>query len=298
MPGPVTDANRVTYRENVRLALQEMNAIYDNTFEFDSQLAGEQAQVIDIIGASEARRNAPEGGDTPNIGATHEPVWCAPERNDWGKLIERGDAVRALTDFKSSYVQGGAKAMVRGKNAILAGAVFANRRIGKQGVTSSAWAGSTVPIDTDQSGTPTSMTVAKILRAYRYLEEAEVNVEEEEIFLGLDPEENEQLYNDLTFVSKEYRDQAVVEKKRVKSILGLTIVPGKRFSVFDPSAEISVAPLWVKRGMVWGQFMPLKVDSAPNPNKQYREHPYMEEYLGATRVEDALVVKILNKKVA
>lgn len=296
MAGPVTDVHRLTYKENVLLALQEKKPLYDDAFMFDPSLAGEKAQIVDIIGASEARRNAAEGGDTPNIGATHEPVWATPERLDWGKLIEKGDAVRALTDFKSKYVQGGANAMVRGKNIILAESLFADRKIGRQGETTSAWNGSTVPVDLDQNGTPHKMTVSKILRGFRLFEDNEIDIEEEEIFLALDPQENEELYQDITFVSKDYRTKAVIEEKRVKEILGVRILPGKRLSIYDPDANTSVAALWIKRGMWWGEFSALDVRSSPNPNKQYREHPYMEQYIGATRSEDELVVKILNKK--
>jgi hypothetical protein len=298
MAGLVTDANRLTYRENVKLAVQERVGVFDNAFMFDANLKGEQAQIVDIIGTIEARRNAAEGGDTPNQKPTHEPVWCVPTRLDAGSLIEKGDVVRTLTDLKSAYVQSQANAMVRGRNAVLAEAVFANRRIGRQGETSSAWAGQTVAIDVDQPGTAHGMTVSKIMRAYRYWEEAEINLDEEEIFIGLNAEENEQLYNDIMFVSTEFRSKAVIEEKRVRQILEAKIIPTQRFSIYNPSAEISCAAMWLKSGMYWGEFSALDVRSAPNPNKQFREQTYVEQYVGATRGEDIRTIKVLNKKAA
>jgi hypothetical protein len=302
MPGPVTDAHRYKYRDNVELAIKERKPIFEHAFTFAPDLAGEAAQVLDIIGEGEARRDAPEGGDTPNIGATHEPVWITPTRIDWGKIIEKGDPIRALVEYKSAYVQGGARSITRTKNTIGAEAIFANRKIGKHGTTSAAYnaTGRTVAktVGSSDGSTDVGMNVKKILKAYNYLEEAEVDIDEEEIFLALDPTENEELYHDVTYVSKDYRNKAVIEEKRVREILGLKIIGTKKLSIYDSAeaANTSVAALWCKRGMYYGPFSELMVRSTENPAKQYREHPYMEQWYGATRAYDELVVKILNKR--
>ncbi len=296
MAGPVTDAHRIEYRENVQLALQEKKAIFDSAFQFDSDLKGKQVMMTDIVGQMEARVDAPEGGDTPDNEATHEPVWVRPRRVDWGKVITKEDQIKALTDFKSQYVQGGAAAVVRKKNIILADALFGPRLIGNEIPVATPWAGQTVGIQVgspDGAPADTGMNVKKILRAIRYMEDAEINIEEEECFLACDPTEIEQLYNDLTYVNKDYRAKAVLEEKRVLEILGIPIIPTKRIG--DAAANQSCAALWTKSGMAWGEFMPLEINSQPNPAKQYREHPYMETWIGATRIEDARVVKILNK---
>lgn len=302
MAGPVTDVHRFKYSENVQLAIQERKPLFEPSFTFAPDLAGESAQVLDIVGQTEARRDAPEGGDTPNIGQTHEPVWIKPTRLDWGKIIEKGDAIRALTEYKSPYVQNGANAMTRGKNALCAEAIFAARMIGKHGTTSAPYAasGRTVAktVGSSDGNTAVGMNVKKILAGFKALEEAEVEIDEEEISLALDPTENEELYYDVTFVSKDYRDKAVMEQKRVREILGVKIISTKRLSIYDSAEEAntSVAALWCKRGMYYGPFSALMVRSQENPAKQYREHPYMEQWYAATRAYDELVVKILNKR--
>ena len=296
MAGPVTDAHRVTYQENVALALQERKAQFDIAFTYTSQVSGKQVQVVDIIGASEARLDAAEGGDTPDIDANHEPVWMRPRRIDWGKVIRIEDAIKALTDFKSPYVQGGSRGVVRKKNQILAEAIFGPRLIGNEVPVSTPWAGRTVPVDLGSTGTPNGMSVKKILNGMRLMEEDEVVIEEEEPYLALDPEEVESLWNDLTFVSKDYREQAQMDdiNKRVMAIFGIPIIPTKRIA--DADATTSTAGFFLKSGMHWGDAMPMTIKSAPNPAKQYREHPYIEQWLAATRSEDAKAVKILNKK--
>lgn len=293
MAGPVTDAHRITYRENVQLALQERKAQFESAFSYTSGVNGKQMQITDLIGKSEARVDAPEGGDTPDISATHEPVWARPRRIDWGKVITKEDAIKALTDFKSPYVQGGVNGVIRAKNAIMAGAVFGPRLIGNEVPVSTAWAGNTVAASVGGTGA-TGMNVKKILRAINYAETAEIVFEEEDWYLGLDPQEMEDLYGDLTYISKDYREQAQIDdkQKRVTAIFGIPIIPTKRFA--DSAANTSVAALWAKSGLWWGEAMPLTVTSAPNPAKQYREHPYIETWIAATRTEDAKAIKILN----
>jgi len=295
--GPVTDTHRVTYEENFKLALQEGKPQFDDTFEYTSQVKGKQVQVTDIIGTSEARIDAPEGGPTPNMASQHEPVWMRPRRVDWGKLLSVEDYIKSTNNFRSSYIMTGTKAMTRARNSILASAVFGPRLIGNEVPTSSPWNGDTVAVDVGADAA-TGMNVKKILRALRLLEEAEITPEEEQLYLGLDPEEVEGLYYDLTYVSKDYRDRAQLEDmtRRVTAIFGIPIVPTKRFSPVDPDGTTSVAALWCKSGMYWGEAMALDLKSAPAVGQQFREQVYAEQWFAATRTEDKKVIKILNKK--
>jgi hypothetical protein len=291
--GPVTDTHRITYKENVALAIQEKRAVFEAGFDYTSGISGKQTQVLNVIGKSEARVDAPEGGDTPDIDSQHEPIWVRPTRLDWGKVLRKEDSIKALTDYKSEYVQVGASAMTRGKNAIMAAAVFGPKLIGNEVPSSTAWAGRTVAIDVGGTGS-TGFNVKKILRGIQLMETDDVEVNEEQLVIGADPVEIEQLWGDITFVSKDYRKDAQLDdmNKRVMAIFGIPIITTKRFA--DAAANQSVAGLWCKSAMKWGDAMPLDINSAPNPQKQFREQVYMENWIAATRTFDAKAVKILN----
>lgn len=291
--GPDLDTHRITYRENVMLALQEQKDQFGDAFSYIETVNGKQLQIVDLIGEMEAREDAAEGGDTPDIEASHEPVWVRPKRLDWGKIIKLEDTIKALTDFKSEYVQGGVKAIVRKKNRILANALFGNRLIGNEVPATAAWAGQTVPVDFGSTGTPNRMSVAKLNHALRRMEDDFVDIDMEELYLALNPQQNEELYTDITFTSKDYRDKAVMEERRVKEIMGIPILSTKNVPNFDGATY--TGGLFAKSGMHWGPAMPLTVKSQPNPAKQYREHPYIEHWIAATRSEDKKVVKILTK---
>jgi hypothetical protein len=296
MAGPVTDAHRIIYRDQVQQAIQEKNRQFDDYFNYLDGVSGKQLMVTDIIGTMEARIDAPEGGDTPDIETTHEPVWVRPRRIDWGKLIKKEDQIKALTDFKSEYVQAGANAYVRAHNTLLAGAIFGPRLIGNEVPSTAPWAGRTVPVDLGSTGTPNNMSVKKILNAIQVMETDDVVIEEESLAIAMTSVENEQLWNDLTHVSKDYRAKAQLDDmaQRVRTIFDIPVIITKRLGLYDASTY--QAGLFCKSAMHWGPAMPMTIQSAPNPAKQYREHPYIEGWEVATRSEDYKVVKILNKK--
>lgn len=296
--GPVEETYKLTYQSNVELAVQQKMSHFEAAFTFHPGLKGRTTQLLDLVGMTEAREDAPDSGDTPDIGSDHGQVWCKPKRIDWGRLVKKEISVKAAVDYTSSYVQGGAAAVVRKKDDILAAAFFGNKLTGQDGLTSTAYDGASRTVDKTvgsiDGATNTGMNVKKILRAFRYLEEADVTIEDEEIFLALTPQENEELYDDVTYVSKDYRGRAVIEDKRVRQILGITILPTTVKRLPNEDANTHYAPLWCKRGMHYGEFDPLSTIIERNPNKQYRLHPYMEMFLGATRGEDELVIRITN----
>ncbi len=292
--GPVTDTHRIQYRNNVELALQELRDQFTAHFTPITNFSGKQLQILDLIGDSEAREDAPEGGGTPDIDVGHEPVWVRPKRFDWGKTLKVEDQIKALTDYKSSYTQGGVAAIVRKRNLFFASAFFGQRLIGNEVPVATNWAGPSVPADYDDGATASRMSVKKILGGIRKMEEAFVEVEMEQIAIALNAQQNEELYNDITFTSKDYIDQSVFEKKVVRAFMGMPILSTQRIPMFDGNTYQGA--MFCKSGMHCGPAMPLNVKSAQNPDKEFREQVYIEEWDVCTRSEDNKVVSLQSKK--
>jgi hypothetical protein len=300
--GPITDAHKLTYNANVQLAVQQKKSKFEMGFSYASGLSGRIATILELIGETTAVVDLGRKADTPDIDNTIEPVWVIPRQLAWGKLIEKEDAIKALTDYQSPFVQAGAKAMVRGKDVILSQAVFAARKIGQDGGTTSAWAGRTVGVGvgagpTDDT-TATGMNVKKILRARRYFAQDQVDIGDEELFASLNAQQIEELFRDLTFISSDYRDRKVLDQPERIDILNTTILPANdgnaAFADYDGSTYTGA--MWVKSGMHWGPFSEMTTDAPLRPDKMNRPHPQMEHWLGATRSEDKKVLKILTKK--
>lgn len=301
--GPITDAHKLTYQNNVMLAVQQKRSRLDMGFSYQSGLSGRQSTMVELIGSASAVVDLGRKADTPDIDNSIEPVWITPRQLAWGKLIEKEDAIKALTDYQGPFTQAGAAAMVRGKDTILSAAMFGSRKIGADGTTVSAWNGSTVTVGIGASATDdttaTGMNVRKLLRGRRLMQAGQVITGDEELFFSGNAQQTEELFRDLTYISHDYRNGKPLDSPdEPQRILNITIMPpndgSAAFADYDGSTY--TAALFCKSGMYWGEFDPLSVNVPLRPDKMMRPHPQMEQWLGAARSEDIKVVKILTKK--
>lgn len=301
--GPITDAHKLTYQNNVALAVQQKRSRLDMGFSYQSGLSGRQSTMVELIGSASAVVDLGRKADTPDIDNSIEPVWITPRQLAWGKLIEKEDAIKALTDYQGPFTQAGAAAMVRGKDTILASAMFGSRKIGADGTTVSAWNGQTVTVGIGASATDdttaTGMNVRKLLRGRRLMQAGQVITGDEELFFSGNAQQIEELFRDLTYISHDYRNGKPLDSPdEPQRILNITILPpndgSAAFADYDGSTF--TAALFCKSGMYWGEFDPLSVNVPLRPDKMMRPHPQMEQWLGAARSEDIKVVKILTKK--
>lgn len=301
--GPITDAHKLTYVANVQLAIQQRRSRLDMAFTYQDGLSGRQMSLLELIGSTTAVVDLGRKADTPDIDNNIEPVWIRPRQLAWGKLIEKEDAIKALTNYQSPFVTAGAAAMVRGKDVILAGSIFANRIIGQDGTTSSAWSGRTVAVGVGYTATDdttaTGMNVRKLLRGRRYMQADQVETGDEELFFTGNAQAIEELFRDITYISRDYRSSKPLEtpdeEQRILNIHILRANDGAA-GLADYDGSTYTSALFCKSGMYWGEFDPLEIRVPERPDKMMRPHPQMEQWLGATRTEDYKVVKILNKK--
>lgn len=298
--GPITDAHKIEYGRNVNLAVQQKKSRFEQGFTYHADWRGREMIFEELIGPTSAIVDGNRGGDTPNIDANVEPVGVVPRQIEWGKLIEKEDAIKALTDYQSPFVQNGAAAIVRGRDLVFSGALFSNRLIGQDGATSQAWdsTGRVVvkEVGSSDGATDTGMNMRKIQRAKRLLRAQDVDLDMEELWGVLNAQEMEELYNDLLTINTDTAKMAYVDhdKKLVHSVGGVNFVSYEKKADYDSTHYASA--IWCKSGMHYGDFSPLQTSCEPNPAKKYRLHPYMENWYGASRSEDAKVIKIVNKK--
>jgi len=297
--GPISDAQKLTFQKNMELALQQKRSKLEGAFTYKTGLSGRLMQMVELYGASAAVVDLGRKADTPDIDSQVEPVWVQPRQIAWGKLMEIEDAIKNVMDPQSLFIQAGAAGMVRKKDSILAGATFGARKIGQDGGTTSAWAGDTVTVgigNTDDT-TAIGMNVRKLIRGVRLMQARQVDIDTEKLFAKTNAQGMEELYRDLVYVNKDYRDKAVLEGKQVRSILDIEIIVADGDAAeADYDGSTFTSALWCQSGLMWGEFSPFRSDIPLRPDKMNRPHPQAEQWLGATRTEDYKVVKILNKK--
>ncbi len=306
MAGPVTDTFKLTYQRLVELAVQQKKSRFEMGFTYHADLRGRQAQILDLVEPTSAIVNPPRGGDTPNIDQNHEPVWVQPNQIVWGKLIEKEDYIKALTDYESPYVQSGAAAIIRGRDAVFASALLGPRTIGLDGLTQQAYTapvvnGRSVVDDTvgsNDGATATGMNVRKLNRGMALLRSRYVEVDYEELWWCGNAQQMEELYNDIITINTDYAKMAVLDdtNKTVQRIGRFNCTTFEAIPNLPALPNDYVSIMWCKSGMHYGDFSALETRAEPNPTKMYRIHPFTENWFGATRSEDAKVVQIATAK--
>lgn len=293
--GPIEAVHKVRYNDNVMLALQRKVSVFRQAFSVIPDVSGTEAQAVELVGKSQAERNAPNNAPTPNIPPSHAGIWVKPDRLTWGRTIPTSTTILTATQYESVYVQEGAAAMRRGEDEIMAEKFFGPRLV-KQDDTGLY---TVVAFDTVNqqlavnygAGGNTGLTVKKIVGAVSKLIDNEVDVDHEPIWAAITGKQNEALYGELQVTSKDYRNKAVFEEKRVVSFMGVNFLTYT--SLPKDGSGYRRVPLWVQSGMWVGDAMPLTTTIERNPAMQYQPHPFMEEWLAATRSEDEKVVEIL-----
>lgn len=298
--GPITDAHKIEYGRNVQLAVQQKTSRFIEGFTYHDDWQGRIMIFEELMGSAAAIVDGARGGETPDIDSNIEPVAVVPHQIEWGKLIEKEDAIKALTNYQSPFVQVGAAAIVRGRDAVFGSSLFGSRLIGQDGGTTQVWdtTNKTV-VQTVGSGdglTDTGMNVRKIQRGKRLMRAFYVELDMEDLWCVVNAQGMEELYNDILTINTDYAKMSVLDtdKKHVSNVAGVNVVQWESMTDFD--ATHYTFAFWAKSGMHYGDFMPLTTTVQENPNKKYRLHPYMENWWGAQRSEDAKVIKIISKK--
>lgn len=296
--GPVEAVYKTTYSANVALALQQKQPKLVPLTSPIVNLSGKEMQAVELIGSSAAIEDGPDNAPTPHIAPKHLGIYVKPRRIYWGRTIPSSTAIKAAVEYQSTYVQEGAAAVQRSRDKFISEAAYGPRYV----KTSEDGIPTAVVFDTANrqiaknygAGADTGLTVKKIVRAISMLMAGDVDVDMEELILWHTSAQNESLYGELQVTSKDYRNKAVFEGKRVTEFMGIRLQHYEKL----PLAEASVrrCMLYCKSGLHAGDAMALTTHIERNPAMLYQPHPFMETWLGATRSEDGKFVDILCKE--
>lgn len=295
--GGVEAVYKTTYQANVELAIQQKTPKLVPLTTPIPKLSGKEAQVVELVGSSDAIEDAPDSGDTPHIAPKHLGIYVQPRRIIWGRSIPSSTAIKAAVDYQSTYVQEGAAAVVRSRDKFVMQAAYGSRYLKYDADTMPV----AVPFDAARimpvnygGGADTGLTVKKFVGAVSMLMAAEIDVDSEDLVCWITSKQNESLYEGLQVTSKEYRDKAIFEDKRVVSFMNVRLQHFEKLPL--ASAGVRSCMFYAKSGLHSGDAMPVTTQIEKNPNRQYQPHPFIETWFGGTRSEDEKFVQILCKE--
>lgn len=273
------------YTTNVELLLQQMgsrlrNAVTTGTY------TGKAAKAVEQVGPVEAIRRNTRHADTPLISTPHDARWVRPKDFEWADLIDDQDKIRMLIDPQSPYARNGAMALGRSIDREIINAFFAASDTGEDGDVSTTFpAGQVVALGA------TGLTVAKLREAKRLLMAADVDIDNEQLFVAVTAQQHDDLLGETQTVSIDFNTTRVLVDGRITAFMGFNFIHTELLLV-DGNGD-NRCPAWAMSGMHLGMWNDITTRISERDDKSYSTQVYVKATHGATRVEEEKVVEIL-----
>ena len=274
------------YSTNVQLLLQQKGSKLRPCVMAGSY-SGKAAKAVEQVGPVVARKRTTRHADTPLISTPADARWCDPISFEWGDLIDDEDKLRMLIDPQSPYAQNGAMALGRALDDTVIGAFFAGAKTGENGTTLTAW-------DTSRSvandiGATAGMNHEKVRAALEKLLEAEVDVDNDELFIAASAKQIMELFGQTQTLSVDYVDGKPVITGKIPMLYGFRFIHSQRL---DKVGDNRHCAAWAKSGMHLGIWNDISTSIDRRPDKGNATQVLCKGTFGATRTEEAKVIRI------
>lgn len=285
----VTAAHTMQFASNVEMLLQQKDSRFGMCVD-GSSATGRTAQVVQQIGPVNPRRKTTRFQDSPVIEAPHDNRWANPADYDWGDFVSKFDVIRTLTDFKSPKAEAGRMALMRAKDDEILAAFFGTAFSGQTGTTANTWAAFIAAFPAHRITVATGVTMDVLRRAKMALMEAEVDVDNEQLYMALTAEQHAQLLNETQATSLDFTDKPVLVEGRIKSFMGFTFIQSQR--VPGVGTAVCSLPVWAKSGVELVTWDGVITKATERADKSYDWYVYVAATYGAVRKEDKKVVEV------
>lgn len=291
MSSEITTAHSEAYASNVELLLQQKKSRLRTAVRSNSY-TGKSAQPVQQIGSVELADWVREG-DTPILNTPHDVRWLQPTTKHGAQLIDKHDFLRTIADFRSPYVETGAAAANRAVDERIITAMFGTSLTGEDKSTPVVWdtwaaANATHLVD---SGGVNGMTVAKLRSAKKALMAAEVDIDNDKLFVVMSAAQHDDLLGETLAASADYNTTPVLVDGRITAFMGFNFITTELLPV-DSNADRRCAA-FAMSGLALGIFGDVTGKVTERDDKSYATQVYTSVTVGATRVEEKKMVEIL-----
>ena len=287
MPETITQAFVQQYQNTMIMLSQQKDSRLEGTTIPPVKMEGEYL-YWERLGPSEAIELTTRHADTPNIEPDHSRRRSAASPYVWSTLLDEADAARMLVDPKGPYQQTAKNAMNRRKDRIILAALGGLAYAGKDGTTA-------VPLPSTQKIPHGSlgMTIAKLMSAKLLLDRAEAP---EERYIVCPSKSITDLLNTTEVTNADYNTVRTLANGQIDTFLGFKFIRTELVYLENGSTTTTFFCYAYAKGAVgMGVINPIQVRLSELPTKNYSWQPWIRMDMGATRVEDALVVEIASQ---
>jgi hypothetical protein len=306
------------YSTNVMMLLQQQGSKLRNTVQ-NMAFTGKAASVAEQFGSVSPVRNQSRHSDTPLISTPQDKRWMYPNDYDWADLVDSQDKLRMLIDPTSQYAMAGAWAMGRAIDDEIIANFFGANNTGENGTASTGTlysfnSNSQSVAATVGASADTGLNIAKLRAAKRKLMEAQVDVDNDQLFCIISAKQHDDLLNEAQAISLDYNTRPVLVDGRITAFMGFNFVHSERVpgaAGFNTAINPGVAsadsdgsfvagtrwmvPVFARSGLAMGLWNDITTSIDRRPDKRNSYQVYVTGTFGATRLEEKRCV-IINCK--
>lgn len=305
----ITTAFVEGYKNNIHmLAQQNTPRVFGRS---RNETQSSKTDFHERIGVTEANDVTERHGDTPINNAPHSRRAVTLKDSDWGDLIDRLDRVRLLINPDDAYVRIAVAALNRKKDDIFIAAALGIARAGEEGEVNVSLPNSQKIVSTNSAGSALAPLNVKTLRkAMRKFDEAEI--EDEDIrYLVFNGAQKEALLGETEVTSSDFNTVRALVQGEINTFVGFEFVRSERLPVTasaNTSADFSAGTVdggsdtvpagshrlfaYTDLGMISSTGLDLFVDIGPRRDKKMSTQVFVQQSIGAVRMEEERVLEI------
>lgn len=286
MSTEITTTFQNKYNANLQFLSQQMESRFRGSVDVEDCRGSEGARVVNQLGTVNPVKRTTRHADTPLVETPHDARWVYPEDYEIADLIDKQDVLRTIIEPSSKYARNQAMAMNRAIDDEIIQAFFSETtKTGKTGATTTDWTTYGSSVDATSG-----LTVEALRQTREKLRAAEVDMENDPMFIALTAKQETDLLTETQIVSLDYNEKPVLVDGRITSFMGFNFIHSERLPV-DGSSKRR-CPAWVKSGMCLGIWQDIAGQISQRDDKSYATQVYASTTIGATRVEEAKIVEI------
>ncbi len=276
------------YQNTIRILCQQKDSRLEGTTIPPVKMEGEYL-YWERLGASEAIELNTRHGDTPNIEADHSRRRSTAQPYVWATLLDRTDAARMLVDPKGPYQETARNAMNRRKDRVILAALGGSAYSGKAGATAV-----TLPAAQKIAHGSVGMTISKLLQAKQLLDEAEAPADNR--YFVCPSESIIDLLGTTEVTSADYNTVRALASGQIDSFLGFKFIQTELvYSENSSTTTTWYCYAYCKGAIGYGNIEDITVRLTERADKNYAWQPYVSMDLGATRIEEEMVVEVASQ---
>lgn len=253
-------------------------------------LTGKQTH-FERLGPTEVTQRTVRHGDTPLVTSQHTRRRCIMNDYEWADLVDKQDEIRMLISPKSLYAQNAAWSMGRKMDSDLIAAA-----VGNSVAVDSSDAGSNVALPSAQKiakdfgGSTIGLTLAKVRRGKRILDEAECPAESRIIVVNA--QMLEEMLGVTEVVSADYNSVKALVQGELNTFIGFDWIRTELIPWVDQVNDVKGAVILQGSalGLAIGMDTVTRIDE--RADKSYSTQVYLAMTFGAIRVEEEKVVEV------